>query len=252
LSEGQHVQSSSRKTPLIIIGGVAVVAAVVGLVFVLSGGSEGPLGAAVGADQPEVPEFSFKVSEPSVITTAPNPNPEAPGLTPAQTKIAEKKAVTAALPAAAAASKALDTFYTAAFLDPANWQDAVYDEAFTDFSQQAQKQAADQVEVLTAGSDAGTTFDSIVPLTSTVRTRVLLDPKGLPASVVGIVKFQASGFGTQGRHQFVSTGQYVFQRVDGRWTVVSFSVSRDDKDKAANTASGSGSPSAATASGSTP
>jgi hypothetical protein len=141
-AEGRHAASTPRKTPLLIIGGILVLVAVGVLVFVLTGGSDGPLGQAVGADTPETPAFDFKVSKPKVV----------------------------------------------------------------------------------------------------VRIKVLIDPKGLPYSAVGVVKFEAKGTGAAVSHVFVSKGQYILQKIDGEWTVVSFSVGREDKEKA--TPSGSGSPSA--------
>ncbi len=219
-----------------------VAGALVALVIALSGGSDGPL--SLGNDTPDTPEFAFEASEPIVITTATNPQPEAPPRTPIQVKAAKKRASTAAQPAADAAVETLDAYYTAAFLDPANWQDAAYDEVFVSFTNQARSEAASQLEVMTAGSEAGFNYDTIQPLPSSVRTKVLLDPKGLPASVVGIVKFQANGDGSSGRHVFLSKGQFVMQKIDGEWVVVSFSVSREDKDKGAASATPSTSPSA--------
>lgn len=230
LAEGQHASESPRRTPLIVVGGVAVVAIVVALIFAFTGGSDGPLGV-VGGDTPETPEFAFKVSKPIVITTRLIPNPEAPQPTPSQVQAAKKKATAAALPAAKVAVDTLDTYYTAAFLDPANWQDAAYDEVFVAFSNQARAEAESQLEIMTAGSEAGSDYDTIVPLPSTVRTKVLLDPKGLPASVIGMANFEANGNGSGGKHTIQSKGEFVLQKVDGEWTIVSFSVSRSDKEK---------------------
>ena len=222
------------------MGGIAVVAIVVALIFAFSGGSDGPLGV-VGGDTPETPEFAFKVSKPVVITTEPNPNPEAPQPTASQVQAATKKATAAALPAAKAAVDTLDNYYTAAFLDPANWQDAAYDEVFVAFSNQARAEAESELEIMTAGSEAGFDFDTIVPLPSTVRTKVLLDPKGLPASVVGMANFEANGDGGGGKTAIRSKGQFVLQKVDGEWMIVSFSVSRSDKEKGASPSGSSGS-----------
>ena len=214
-----------------------VAGALVALVIALSGGSGGPLGS-LGGGTPETPEFEFEASKTIAITTAANPDPEAPRPTTAQKKTAKKKALLAATPAAEAAIETVDTYYTAAFLDPANWQDAAYDEVFATFTDQAGDEAETQLEVMTAGSEASIEYDTITPLPSTIRTKVLLDPKGLPASVIGIAKFQASGTGASGRHVFSSKGQFVLEKIDGKWTVVSFSVSRGDKDKGAAASDG--------------
>ena len=230
-AEGRHAASTPRKTPLLIIGGILVLIAVGVLLFVLTGGSDGPLGAAVGGGAQETPAFDFKVSKPKVVVTAADAKP--------------KEAQVAAASAAKGTTAALDTFYTAAFLDPGNWQDGEYDEAFDGFSPRAGALAQKQLEAMTAGTAAGDTFDTITPLASTLKTKVLIDPKGLPYSAVAIVKFQARGTGAEGAHIFVSKGQYILQKVDGDWTVVSFSVNRDDKRKAPSSGSSSTSPSEA-------
>jgi hypothetical protein len=248
LAEGRHAPESSRKSPL-IIGGVVVVVAVLAVVFSLSGGSDGPLGGPLG-DTPEVPEFAFKLNKPIVITTAANPDPEAPQPTPTEIQAAKKKASAAAEPAATAAVEALDAYYTAAFLDPANWQDAAYEEVFATFTTQARTEAGSKLEIMTAGSEAGFAYDTIVPMPSSLRTKVLLDPKGLPTSVVGLAKFQATGTGSSGRHVFASKGQFVLQKIDGEWTIVSFSVSRVDKEKGAATSDGAPPSASASAPGS--
>ena len=115
LAEGQHAQSSPRKTPLFIIGGIAAVAALVAAIFVFTGGGDGPLGIPLGNDTPETPEFAFEVQKGPVVTTAEGAD--------------QQKAVAAAAPAAKAVTATLDTFYTEAFLDPANWQEGDYEEA---------------------------------------------------------------------------------------------------------------------------
>jgi len=79
-------------------------------------------------------------------------------------------------------------FNTEAFLDPANWQDGAYGTAFDGFSEQARAEAEADIDVLTAGTGAGE-LSAITPMPSTVKTKVLLSPDGVPTSVVGIVKF---------------------------------------------------------------
>ena len=221
LSEGQHAQSSPRKTPLFIIGGIAAVAALVAAIFVFTGGGDGPLGIPLGNDTPETPEFAFKVQKGPVITTAEGAD--------------QQKAVAAAEPAAKAVTAALDTLYTEAFLDPANWQEGSYEDALVLFSTGARAEAQRQLELLTAGTEVSG-LETIRPMASTVKTEVLVDPKNVPASVIGIVKFQASGVEGSQRFVFNSKGQYTLQKIDGDWTIVSFSVSRADKEGTAGSA----------------
>jgi hypothetical protein len=243
LAEGLHASSSPRKTPYLVVGGLAVIAALVALVVVFTGGSDGPLAGIAGNDDPDVPAFEFDIADPAAITTSFAGSPEAPPPTKSQLQAAEKKATIAATPAAAAAVIALDEFYTEAFLDPANWQDGAYGTAFDGFSEQARAEAEADIDVLTAGTGAGE-LSAISPMPSTVKTKVLLSPDGVPTSVVGIVKFKAEGASAAGIHVFISKGQFFFEKTDGEWTVVSFSVSRKDKNeepKASSSASGSAS-----------
>lgn len=222
LAEGQHAQSPPRKTPLFVIGGIAAVAALVAAIFVFTGGGDGPLGISVGNDTPETPEFTFKVQKGPVVTTAEGAD--------------QQKAVAAAAPASKAVTAVLDTFFTEAFLDPANWQEGDYEEALQVFSADARAEAEQQLELLTAGTEVSG-LETILPKASTVKTEVLVDPKNVPASVIGIVKFQAKGVEGSQRFMFNSKGQYTLQKIDGDWTIVSFSVSRADKEGTAGTGS---------------
>jgi hypothetical protein len=211
--EGRHAASSSHRTRYIVGGICALVIAAV-LVFVLTGGSDGPIGQAVGGTA-DAPDFHFDASKPKVVMTSAD-------------KIPDAKDVAAG--AAASTTEALDSFYLEAFLDPANWQEGAFDDAFESFAPTARKKAESQAEVLTAGTEAGLAFDSIEPKRSTLKVTVLLDPQGAPYSTVGVVKFKAGGTGDGGEHVFVSTGQYILQKIDGDWKVVSFSVKRADQD----------------------
>jgi hypothetical protein len=231
LAEGQHAQSPPRRTPLFIIGGIAAVAALVAAIFVFTGGGDGPLGISMGNDTPETPEFTFKVHKGPVTTTAEGAD--------------QQKAVAAAAPAAKAVTATLDTLYTEAFLDPANWQEGSYEDALVLFSPDARAEAEQQLELLTAGTEVSG-LETIQPMPSTVKTEVLVDPKNVPASVIGIVKFQASGVEGSDRFVFSSKGQYTLEKIDGDWTIVSFSVSRADKER--STGAGSATPSSPEAS----
>ena len=230
LAEGQHAQSSPRKTPLFIIGGIAAVAALVAAIFVFTGGGDSPLNP-LGNDTPETPEFAFKVHKGPVITTVDGAD--------------QQKAVAAAAPAAKAVTATLDTLYTEAFLDPANWQEGSYEDALVLFSADARAEAEQQLELLTAGTEVSG-LETIRPMPSTVKTEVLVDPKNVPASVIGIVKFQASGVEGSDRFVFSSKGQYTLEKIDGDWTIVSFSVSRADKERSSG--AGSATPSSPEAS----
>ncbi len=226
LAQGRHVPSSSRIKPAaLIIGGVVVVVAVI-LVFLSKGG-----GAAQGPfhHDPQTPPFAFEASKVLVVPTTATAETE--------------KLKTKAKPPADDIRKVMDALYIDAFLDPSNWQNGSYDDVWAMFDTGSGTEAQAQANTLTAGSGAGDAFDTILPTgTSTLKTKVLFDPKSEPYSVVAIVKFKATGAGKDGQDlQMLSTGQYVFQKVDGSWKVVSFRVVRKDKQQAAPSPSPSGS-----------
>ncbi len=86
---------------------------------------------------------------------------------------------------------------------------------------------------------------------STLKVHVLLDPDGMPHAVEGSAQFVARGTGEGGQVDLVSKGQFVFEKDDGEWVVVSFSVRRADEERASRRrrpASASAEPSEAEAS----
>jgi hypothetical protein len=206
-----------------------VVALAVGTIFSLSGGDAGPIGDLVGDDTPETPEFAFEASTPKAVETSAKPDNQA--------------AVAAARASSTAVTQQLDELYTAAFLDPDNWMDGEYDDVLEFFSDDARDAAEAQLDVLTAGPEAGEAFESITHRPSTLKVQVLLDPSRVPHAVEGSTRFFARGTGADGQVELVSKGQFVFEKIDGDWLVVSFSVQRSDEERAPRP-SASGSPAA--------
>lgn len=203
---------------------MAVIAVI--LVFLLSGGggNSGPL-----THDPETPPFAFETSK--VLSVATSPDADAEALK------------TDAKAPAAEVTKVMDALYIDAFLDPGNWQDGSYDDVWTFFDTGSGTEAQAQVETVTAGTGAGDAFDTILPTgSSTLKAKVLFDPKDEPYSVVAIVKFKATGSSKDGQDLLMlSKGQYVFQKIDGSWKVVSFKIMRNDEQQAAPSPSASGS-----------
>lgn len=215
------------------MGAIVAIALAAVAVFALSGG-DASLGV-IGEDTPETPEFAFETSKPKAVETSTDPDRTA--------------AVAAAQAPAEAVTQRIDDLYTAAFLDPANWMDGEYDDVLGFFGEDAVAAAERQLDVLTAGPGAGDAFDSIRPLPSSLKVHVLLDPEGAPHAVEGSARFVARGSGAAGQVQLVSKGQFVFQKADGEWVVVSFSVQRSDEEEATQpSASASVEPSEAEAS----
>ncbi len=192
-----------------------------GLVVVLTGGSDSPL--IPGHSEAPAPTFAFQVAKTVPVTTVlqqPNGNPPD-----------AKKSAEAATPAAANIQKSLHAFYSNAFLAPDNWTNGTYADAFGSFSAQAQAQGMKQIDVLTAGTDAGDTYSDIQPAKATMKTRVLLDPKGEPYSAVSTVTFAVDatlkdGTGTE---RLLSNGQYIFEKGPEGWMITAFSVQRSDQ-----------------------
>ena len=122
-----------------ILGGVVVAAALVALVIALSGGSDGPL--SLGDDTPETPEFAFKASKPIVITTAANPQPEAPPATPTPSQDRQEEGVDRCPAGGGRSGRNPGRLLHGRVLGPGNWQDAAYEEVFDSFTNQAREEA---------------------------------------------------------------------------------------------------------------
>ena len=215
LSDGRHVSKSSRIKPAYLIaGGVLVVAAVV-LGFVLLGGADS-LPIIGGSPPPPTPEFAFTMTKVTPVATG--------------SESTHKDLETKAKEAAGQVTEQMDTLYIGAFLDPGNWLNGSYDSVWELFDQGASTEAQSQVETLTAGTSAGDTFEQILPDTGKLKAKVLFDLKDQPYSVVAITRFEAVGSGKDGQDvRMTSKGQYIFQRVDGDWRVVSFKVLRNNE-----------------------
>jgi hypothetical protein len=214
------------------VGALVVAALVAAAIFALSGGDATSLGGLVGEDPPEAPEFAWEVSKPKAVETSTKPN--------------HPQAVAAAQAPAKAVTARLDDLYTAAFLEPANWMDGDYGDVLDLFADDSSAAAERQLDVLTAGPAAGDAFDTIRPLPSTLKLQVLFDRAGVAYAVEGSARFIARGSGADAQVKMISKGQYVFQKTDGDWLVVSFSVKRSDQEQEPKaSASASASPSEA-------
>ena len=149
----------------------------------------------------------------------------------------QKKTTKAALPIASLVTQQLNTLYGQGFLNPADWQQNKYDSALVVFDDGALTEAQQQLDVLTAGTTAGSTYSSITFVKTgsgsnqaSLKVQVLLDKANRPVSAVGIVKFSATAKGKDGSTVILkSQGQYIFRDIGGTWKVVSFNVTRDDQ-----------------------
>jgi hypothetical protein len=215
--EGTLMRAPRRRHLLVGLGVVVLAAAGAALVLRGDGGvrevrSGGSPSGDVDVAGSATPSFSFRTTRRAIVPTS--------GPIGRRERQAGKRA-------SATAAALLTDLYTEAFLDPANWREASYDEAFAMFADGARRQARAREAVLTAGADAASRFDEILPRGGTLTTRVLLDRGGKPALIVGGVRFAAQGLG-EDAGTMRSEGEFLFRRRDGEWKIVSFLVTRRD------------------------
>lgn len=172
----------------------------------------------VDAVAPETPVFRFTKVTRDLLPTAPG-----------RIKRPQRQAI---VRAATAAREVLADLYTEGFLDPANWEEGRFAEAFRGFAGGAREQAKTRTGLLTAGPRAGDRYERIVPMSGRLVTRILLDRTGKPTLLVSIVRFSAAALGGE-PVTFRSTGQFFFEPVGGSWKIVSFHVSRNDEPRGA-------------------
>jgi hypothetical protein len=138
----------------------------------------------------------------------------------------------------------IDDLYTFAFLDPSNWHDGSYDEAFDSFSSDAAQTAQNSAAVLTLGADAGDIYKSVEPRKSTISYEILYDRDGNPHTAVATVVFRALAHRKDGTYIAVlSEGTLFLREVDG-WKITAFDVTRGDEETTPPSPSASASPSA--------
>lgn len=202
---------------MIIALGVVAGLAVVGAVLVLVGNN--PVADIVHPSARPVPEFAFKITRSEPIPTDP------------KTKTQQLKG--SAESAGDDAAGILDAFYTQAFLDPANWEDGNYDDAWDSFDEAAAAAAQEQLAGLTAGTTAGDTFEDIQPGRSVLRSETLFDADGKPMTISATVTFKATATKKAGGSTIiVSEANFFLQQVGGEWKIISFQVDRADVERA--------------------
>jgi hypothetical protein len=160
-----------------------------------------------------VPSFQLEGPARSVVPTAPGRIP--------------RRLRRASYVAAKDAKTLLTELYVEAFLDPANWTTANYADAFAGFAGPARREAEARTTLLTAGNGAGERYEEIQPTRGLIRTRILLDRRGVPTLIVSVVRFAAVASGPEAI-TIRSTGQYFLERIRGSWRIVSFHVTRAD------------------------
>ncbi|HWL89833.1 MAG TPA: hypothetical protein VNP90_00585 [Actinomycetota bacterium] len=213
--------SRSRRLPLIGVGLVVLFA--IGAIVLLTQDDDAAVRTAPPRDgepsptegdvAPETPVFRFTKATKEMVRTSPG-----------RIKHRDQRASERA---AIAVRDILDALYTEGFLDPANWEQGRYEEAFRAFTGGARKQAEARTGLLTAGARAGDRYERILPVSGRIDTRILLDRGGKPTLLVSVVRFSAAALGPEPA-TLRSSGQFFFERGGGSWRIVAFHVTRRD------------------------
>ena len=221
-------EKKKRRVPLaVLIVPIALIGIGVVMLLTLRGGAVPILG---GGQDEATPPFDFTVRGARAVSTSTGSDESA--LDASAQQVGEDVTPT------------IDDLYTFAFLDPSNWHDGEYDEAFEVFADGAQRSAQGSADVLTLGTDAGDVYASVEPRKSTLSYEVLFDKDGNPDTVVATVAFRALGERKDGTYTAIlSEGTFFLRDVDG-WKVTAFDVTRGDEETQPPSPSPSASPSA--------
>lgn len=218
MAKEQTPSRSPRRIPL-IGAGVALLLVIGALTFLMrdDAPTRGAGGGQTASDgdvaSPTTPPFGFEDTSHKFVRTSPEPM--------------GSRHRRASVAAATEAEDVLTDLYTAGFLDPANWEQGSYGDAFGGFARSARDQAEMHPDDLTAGPAAGDRYERIEPKSGRIATRILLGRQGAPVLLVSVVRFTAVATGAD-EVVLRSVGQYFFERVGRAWRIVSFDVTRND------------------------
>lgn len=193
---------------------VAVLALAV-MAFFLFRGGKALVGGVTHLGDGSTPEFAFKLEKTLPLSVKDGSKSEP--------SVEAEDVATAVTPV-------MNELYREAFLDPGDWKHNSYDSVWALFDESAAVQAQTDADVLTVGTAAGDSYESVMPDSGRLTVKVLLDKKDRPATAVAIVTFTAEAAGVDGQTTLVSSsGQYFLREIDGGWLVYSYKVVRDDE-----------------------
>ena len=139
--------------------------------------------------------------------------------------------------------KQLDVLFDTAYVDPGTWGDTGKIKDL--FTGGAKDQLDGDIKTLTLGENAGDTYKSVDPRTSTVKVRVLTDARGNAIRASGALTFTALATHSDGTYSAVTvTGTVIFVQDGGTWKIEAYNLSRSEKPAKAPAPSGSTSPTA--------
>ena len=194
--------------------GVAVLV-LAGLYLLFGRGGDSPIDAINPFhSDPPVPTFAFtKVTSGYEATVA-------GGNKDAQAKTSDEIAPQVQVPVTA--------LFQAGYVDPSSWGDTgAIEDLFTD---DAQQQIEANIDVLTLGTDASTTYTSVEPDSSTLRVVTLTDGKGAALRAMAEPTFTAIATHTDGTYSKITvTGTLFFVQDGNDWKIEAFSLNRDEK-----------------------
>ena len=139
--------------------------------------------------------------------------------------------------------KQLDVLFDTAYVDPGTWGDTGKIKDL--FTGGAKDQLDGDIKTLTLGENAGDTYKSVDPRTSTVKVRVLTDARGNAIRASGALTFTALATHDDGTYSTIMvTGTAIFVQDGGTWKIEAYNLTRAEKPAKAPASSGSTSPTA--------
>ena len=127
---------------------------------------------------------------------------------------------------------ALAQFYEQAFLTKDNWSQADYAAAWASIVPESRAAAQRDVDLLTLGKDAPSTYSSVAFGSGDVSVQVLLDENAQPKSAIASVHFNAEAKQKDGGSTAVrSVGRYFLRPEGDKWMIYGYQIRRKDKQK---------------------
>jgi hypothetical protein len=124
----------------------------------------------------------------------------------------------------------LSGLYRSAFLDPANWREGEYDEAWALFEPEAASRAEADIESLTLGSEAADAYERVAPVGGMIKVSLLMDEWGAPFTAAVAMRFTARASGTDGEVTLVvSRGEFFLSPSADGWLVHAYELERADR-----------------------
>jgi hypothetical protein len=122
----------------------------------------------------------------------------------------------------------LDTLFTTGYSDPSNWGDPGNIEDL--FVPGASQNVQNDVNTLTIGENAGDTYESLQPVTSTVLVRALIDAKGSAIRAYADATFVGLAKHTDGTYTKITVqGSFFLIPGGDGWKIEAYRATRSEK-----------------------